>query len=64
MSAVRIKFKHYRTGEVITEEGWLPPNFNNEGSDKYVLMVGPKKCIDIIKKTVISMEKIDGYEKN
>jgi len=53
----KITFKHYKTGEVLTVVGTLPSELNHPHSDRYVVRSG-MTIVDIIKSTVISIEKI------
>jgi len=57
MSKKRIKFKHYKTGEVLTIVGTLPIELNNPQSERYVVRSG-MTIVDVIKSTVISIEEI------
>jgi len=52
----KITFKHYKTGEVLTIVGILPKELNHPQSDRYVVRSG-MRIVDIIKSTVISIEK-------
>ena len=52
----KITFKHWKTGEVLTETGTMPANLNNDLSDRIILETSPGVFIDIIKKTIIKME--------
>jgi len=52
----KITFKHYKTGEVLTIVGILPKELNHPQSDRYVVRSG-MTIVDIIKSTVISIEK-------
>lgn len=54
----RITYAHWKTGEELVGVGFMPPQYNNPNSDRYVL-VTDTCIIDIIKKTVISVEAID-----
>jgi hypothetical protein len=56
MSKKRIKFKHYKTGEVLTIVGTLPIELNNPQSERYVVRSG-MTIVDVIKSTVISIEE-------
>lgn len=53
----KIKFKHYKTGEVLTIIGTLPEELNNSQSERYVVRSG-FTLVDVIKSTVISIEDI------
>lgn len=53
----KITFKHYKTGEVLTVIGTFPTELNHPQSDRYVVRSG-MTIVDIIKSTVISIEKI------
>lgn len=55
----KIRFKHWKTGEELEEVGVMPPQYNNPNSDRYVI-VTDTHIMDIIKATVISVEKLDG----
>lgn len=57
MSKKKIIFKHYKTGEVLTVVGTLPPELNNPASERYVVRSG-FTLVDVIKSTVLSIEDI------
>ena len=53
----RIKFKHYKTGEVLTIVGTLPKELNHPQSDRYLVRSG-MTIVDAIKSTVVSIEEV------
>ena len=57
MTKKKITFKHYRTGEMLTVVGVLPPELNHPQSERYVVRSG-FTLVDVIKTTVISIEEI------
>lgn len=54
-----IYFRHWVTGKELSVTGNLLPNLNNASSDRYVLQIDESTYVDIIKSTVIRMEKVN-----
>ena len=55
---VKVIFKHWKTGQELTEVGTLPLQLNRPSSDRYILRTENGKYVDILKNTVIAVEKV------
>lgn len=58
MEVVRITYKHWTKDKQLVVEGSLPKELNNGTSDRYVVRQSDGTFEDVLKHTVISMEKI------
>ena len=56
---ITIKYKHWKTGQELEVTGVLPDSLNNSASDRLVVEMQNGQYQDIIKTTVISMERLD-----
>lgn len=56
---ITIKYKHWKTGQELEVTGVLPASLNNSASDRLVVEMQNGQYQDIIKTTVISMERLD-----
>lgn len=54
----KIVYKHWKTGEILTDVGHMPKQYNNSQSDRYLLQTEDGKYVDIIKSTVVKIEDI------
>ena len=55
---VKIVYKHWKSGELLTAVGHLPKEWNNSGNERYVLRLEDGTFEDIIKTTVVYMEEV------
>ena len=55
---VKITYKHWTKDKVLEVIGTMPDHLNNETSERYVIQTS-NGLEDVIKKTVISIERID-----
>jgi hypothetical protein len=56
---IKIKYKHWKTEQEMEVTGLLPDRLNNSASDRLIVQMQNGQYQDIIKNTVISMEKLD-----
>ncbi len=56
---ITIKYKHWKTEQELEVTGVLPDSLNNSASDRLVVEMQNGQYQDIIKTTVISMERLD-----
>ena len=56
---ITIKYKHWKTGQELEVTGLLPDRLNNSASDRLIVEMQNGQYQDIIKNTVIRMERLD-----
>jgi len=50
-----VKFKHWKTGEILEVKGEIPTTLNNPKSDRIVILNSKGWYEDIIKNTIVSV---------
>lgn len=58
MEIVEVKYKHWKTGDVLKCVGEIIPKYNNDSSDRMIIKTGDG-FEDIIKSTVIEVKPYD-----
>ena len=53
---VRVVFKHWKSGELLEVIGEMPPQYNNDVSDRFIVRTPDGHYEDIIKETVVRVE--------
>ena len=56
---IKIKYKHWKTKQEMEVTGLLSDRLNNSASDRLIVQMQNGQYQDIIKTTVISMERLD-----
>lgn len=55
---IRVKYRHWKTGELLVVEGTLPEGLNNQSSDRIVVKTKDGGYEDIIRSTIVEMTRL------
>lgn len=53
---IRVVYKHWKSGKLLEVVGEMPPQYNNDISDRFVVKTTDGTYEDIIKETVVRIE--------
>lgn len=56
---VRIIYKHWKNGKTLKITGNMPPQLNNENSERLIVQTTQGVYADVIKDTIISIKNVD-----